>query len=221
MSYNGETKLYIRDDSVEPFTKKKVLTFYDNPFIELMEDYAEGQSNVNLYNSIWSFDALKERYGSRKVVMPLWSCQEDLMTQIDAKDFDEYVYVGDALWAKPAAFGYDRNSFVLADLDMEVTKRWHDLSFSGKDIVYTPDYIKTDVEVEVITFAFETAENTACRIDRYNFRANYPRSYQIHADLAFITRQDDYEAWCSIKDFSDECELPGFIEGKHIAMLNY
>lgn len=217
MSYNGETKVFLKSDDVVPFSKGNI-TFFNNPFIEIYDDNCQ---SLNFNNSFWSFDYLKSIYGFKKIKLDIMSSQEDLFTQINEKDFLKYVYVGYDLWAKPESFGLDINSYYFNTLQMEVLNKWENCSFENEDIIHTPTRTLLNTEIEVITFKEVGYENTCCRIDRYNFRKNYPKTYIIDSDLAFITQEDDYNNWRQIKDFNEESLLPDFIEKQHIAILKY
>jgi len=217
MSYNGETKLFTKDNDVLPFSKGN-LTFFSNPFIDI-DDW--GHKNFNLNNSFWSFEYLKSLYETRYVKFDCLSSEEDLLTQINENDVSQYIYIGYDLWGKPNELGFDLNSYDFNLLQNEVLRQWENCSFKTGSIIYTPDRTLTKKEIEVITFKPISYENTACRMDRNSFRRNYPKTYVFDNDLAFITKEDDYENWRNINDFSEKCDLPDFVEGQNIAMLTY
>lgn len=217
MSYNGETKLFIKDNDILPFSKGN-LTFFSNPFIDI--DDCDNK-NFNLNNSLWGFEYLKSLYGVRSVKVNVLSSEEDLLTQINEDEISQYVYVGYDLWGRPNELGFDLNSYDFNLLQDKVLKEWEICSFKTGSIIYTPDRTPTRKEIEVITFKQIAYENTACRIDRSSFRKNYPKTYVFDNDLAFITQINDYDIWKNINDFSVKCDLPDFVEGKNIAMLTY
>lgn len=74
MSYNGETKLFIKDNDVLPFSKGN-LTFFSNPFIDI-DDW--GNKHFNLNNSFWSFEYLKSLYETRYVKFDCLSSEEEM-----------------------------------------------------------------------------------------------------------------------------------------------
>lgn len=218
MSYNGETILYVKDNDVVPFSRRN-LTLFSDPFLDIEYSY---DKCFNFNNSFWSFDALKDTYGTRKVITEHLTSEEDLFTQIERSEFEDYIYIGCDLWVRPRTFlGFTSDSYDMSSLTLAACDAWATLNFKEGDIIYTPQRTPSQREIEVITFRKVDVENTACRIDRYNFRANYPKTYQLDCDTALITKSDDFENWRAINDFGEESTLSGFIDGQNIALLTY